>query len=174
MPRPKKAMNQLGQYQCSSCKRWHAPEDFFKNRQMSNGLTSKCKTCFTSYNKEKTRLIGIRSLEEGLSGTYPRSDPGVRRLVAELVYEKNNCDDNDRWDVLNRKVENMIPVLESGMTLGEWRLEEEERAELFRRAHESWAQPVPTGISSDSDGQSETSEEGPLFYQPQSWGPPVS
>lgn len=45
MVRPRKTCNDQGEWQCTLCKKWKAPDQYYKNYGMSNNLQTRCIDC---------------------------------------------------------------------------------------------------------------------------------
>lgn len=59
--RPPKLPNSRGQWQCTKCKDWKDPNEFYKNVRTLNQLSSWCKLCLNEAQTERyTRLAAER------------------------------------------------------------------------------------------------------------------
>jgi hypothetical protein len=81
--RPKKLPNNKGQFQCSKCKLWKWPDDFYRTPATSVGIMSQCKKCMraaqTVRNQAKAAALP----------RYASHDPGTpEHQEAQDEYEK--------------------------------------------------------------------------------------
>jgi hypothetical protein len=176
MGRPPKKAGPDGSYRCSKCYRWKQPDQFYKNRNMSNGLTAQCKTCFKKYNEERLYSEAIKGniahLREMYQGAEQYQIEELATLHAKLEHAKNDQEwrdisfDIEAWtDRIDRRLPGKPYPLTSDIDPGSRR--PDPMRHYVPKEHFSEDTPEPV------EDEPEDTYVSP-FYKPERWGPPTS
>jgi hypothetical protein len=128
MARPMKTMNGDGHYRCSKCRRWKPPEEFYVNRNMSTGLHSRCKECFTTYHQQHKHDNMTRTYLKSVVAMYPLASDEAQLKLADLLARLHYAEDEAEYLDISELVEIEHVFLQTGTrprTVAEREAEEE-------------------------------------------------
>jgi hypothetical protein len=193
MGRPQKVPTSDGRWQCSKCRFFKPPEDFYKNLRMSNGLTARCKDCVDAAQRHPRAESAYDMYRVYLRETYPQITADQLQTALALKRQWLATDDKmERLD-LQMAMTNMeatlrtVPPPQTKRTKRTKLLSREgldpdsdeykalwaERMKEIGRQIDAQKAAETAQVEADSRTRDESEEEPSLFYKPERWGPPT-